>query len=272
MIRIIHLSDPHFGAADSRISEKFLYTVAGLSPNLTIVSGDLTMRARKDELAAARSFIARLPVPHLVIPGNHDIPAINQPFDRFFRPFARYQKSFGENLEPEIRTAGVHVVSLNSSRAFGLHADWSEGRLSNQQLRNLIARFKIDDPTINYRILMLHHPILDLPIPGREVVKPLQKLLAATADAKVDLIACGHFHRSQINLGGMDDAWQSVISQAPTVCSTRTYGEAQGFHELRIEGERMEMTHHIFSEGSFVPTSSYWFCRGDVGWTHAPAE
>ena len=44
---------------------------------------------------------------------------VNQPFDRFFRSFGRYQDFFGGELEPELVTAGVHVVSLNSSRAFG---------------------------------------------------------------------------------------------------------------------------------------------------------
>ncbi|MEX1116436.1 MAG: diacylglycerol kinase family protein [Akkermansiaceae bacterium] len=143
---------------------------------ITILSGDLTMRARGGELAAARAFVARLPRPCLVIPGNHDIPAINQPFDRFLHPFRRYQASFGPDLEPELIASGVHVVSMNSSRAFGFHADWSEGRLSTHQLSRMLEQFQ-NTPDEHLRILVLHHPLLELQIKGRAVVKPLEKLM-----------------------------------------------------------------------------------------------
>ena len=271
MTRILHLSDPHFGAADLTIAAAFLERVARMQPDLTILSGDLSMRARRSELSAAREFVDQLPVPRLIIPGNHDIPLINQPFDRFFRSFGRYQETFGDALEPELITAGVHVVSLNSSRAFGFHSDWSEGRLSRRQIAHMQQQF-LNGPADHCRVLVLHHPLLALQIPGRAVVKPLMELMKAIETARVDLVMCGHFHRSQIRATGLSGDWKSIISQAPTVCSTRLQGEPQGFHEISFSPERIEAVHHVCQRGLFVEAGSWAFARGENGWSDAPAS
>ncbi len=271
MTRILHLSDPHFGAADPAIATVFLEHAAAMRPDLTLLSGDLTMRARRSELAAARSFVDRLPEPRLVIPGNHDIPLINHPFDRFFRSFRRYQETFGDELEPEMVASGVHVVSMNSSRAFGFHSDWSEGRVSKHQLARVRNQFQ-NGPGDHCRVLVLHHPLLALQIPGRAVVKPLKALLETIEAARVDLVLCGHFHRSQVRATGLSGAWKSIISQAPTVCSTRLQGEPQGFHEIHLTADRMEVVHQVYRIGAFESAGSWAFARGETGWTDAPAS
>ena len=266
MTRILHLSDPHFGAADLAAAETFLNQAAALKPDLTILSGDLTMRVRRREITAARAFVERLPRPYLVIPGNHDIPLINHPLDRFFHPFRRYQEAFGHELEPELISSGVHVVSLNSSRAFGFHADWSEGRLSNRQLIQMSEKFQ-QGPPDHFRILVLHHPLLELQICGRAVVKPLKKLMQMLEEARVDVVMCGHFHRSQIHSAGLSDQWKTIISQAPTVCSTRLQGEPQGFHELLLTPGRVETIHHRYQGECFVAAGYSAFTLGGNGWT-----
>lgn len=268
MTRVLHLSDPHFGAADLDAAEIFLKQAAALKPDLTILSGDLTMRVRRREIAAARAFVERLPSPYLVIPGNHDIPSINHPLDRFLNPFRRYQEAFGHELEPEHISNGVHVVSLNSSRAFGFHADWSEGRLSSRQLLQIREKFQ-QGPPDHFRVLVLHHPLLELQISGRAVVKPLKKLMQALEDARVDVVMCGHFHRSQIHSTGLSDQWKTIISQAPTVCSTRLQGEPQGFHEILLLPGRIETIHHVYRGKNFVAAGHSTFCLGSNGWSHA---
>ncbi|RYD46317.1 MAG: hypothetical protein EOP85_07700, partial [Verrucomicrobiaceae bacterium] len=218
--------------------------------------------------AFAATLVDRLPQPRLVIPGNHDIPSFNQPLDRFFNPFGRYRGTFGENLEPELTLKGVHVVSMNSSRAFGFHADWSEGRLSRKQLTKMREKF-LARPVGELRILVLHHPLLQLNLPGREVVKPLQALMQAIEDARVDVVMCGHFHLSQIHATGLGSTWRAVISQAPTVCSTRLQGEPQGFHEIIHDGEHLETVLHVFRDGVFRAADRCHFIRGVSGWNHA---
>jgi 3',5'-cyclic AMP phosphodiesterase CpdA len=271
MTRILHLSDPHFGAANPTAAEAFLAQAAELEPDLTVLSGDLTMRARRSEMSAARDFVNRLPIPHFLIPGNHDIPAINHPLHRFFRPFERYGRYFGNDLEPDHIAGEIHLVSLNSTRAFGFHPDWSEGRLSSAQLARMRDRF-VDAPTGHFRLLVLHHPLLAPPDQRRAVVKPLPQLLHAIADACVDLVFCGHFHRSQLATAGLEGRWRCIVSQAPTVCSTRLQGEPQGFHTVDLEAETAVLTRHVFHQGSFTAHSQSRFRRDCAGWTPLPPD
>lgn len=268
MTRILHLSDPHFGAVEPAAAAAFLVRAAELAPDLTILSGDLTMRARRRELADAKAFTDRLPQPLLLIPGNHDIPAANNFSDRIFRPFDRFRRTFGPELEPELVTGFARVLCLNSSRAFGFQLDWSEGRLSRAQLARIGETFAHTPPDLP-RILVLHHPLLELQIAGRAVVKPLAALMAAMESARVDLVMCGHFHRSQIHAAGLADRWKSIISQAPTVCSTRLQGEPQGFHVFDATPDRIEATHHVFREGKFSPAGHTIFSRHSTGWNLA---
>jgi 3',5'-cyclic AMP phosphodiesterase CpdA len=265
MTRILHLSDPHFGAANPHAAEAFLVQAAELEPDLTVLSGDLTMRARRSEMTAAREFVNRLPAPHVLIPGNHDIPAVNQPFDRFFRPFDRFGRYFGNDLEPAVIANDFHLVSLNSTRAFGLHADWSEGRLSRRQLQRMRDRI-VAAPPRDYRLLVLHHPLLAPLHHRRSVVEPLSNLLHAIAESSIDLVFCGHFHRSQLATAGIDGGWQCMVSQAPTVCSTRLQGEPQGFHVIHLDGACAAITHFVFDGSQFHEAGDTRFNRSCTGW------
>jgi len=265
MTRLLHLSDPHFGAVSTGAAEAFLEHANSHQYDFTVLSGDLTMRARKSELEDAKRFVSAIPGPLLVIPGNHDVPATNQPFDRFFRPFHRYSRWFGSELEPEHQEESFHLISLNSTRAFGFHADWSEGFLSREQLASCVPRFDAGNRA-PFRILTLHHPLLAPPGHGREVVKPLPDLLQTIGDARVDLVLCGHFHRSQLATAGTLEGWKCVVSQAPTVCSTRLQGEPQGFHVIVFTPEHIEITVWRFAGGTFVPTTTSRFERAEGGW------
>ena len=48
--------------------------IRGAKPDVVVVSGDLTQRARRAEFAAARRYLDELPSPQIVVPGNHDVP------------------------------------------------------------------------------------------------------------------------------------------------------------------------------------------------------
>lgn len=268
MKRLIHLSDPHFGAADETIASAFIEAARHLQPDLTILSGDLSMTARRSELNAAANFVRRLPTPSLVIPGNHDIPYFNHPYDRFFRPFRRYQQRIRTDIEPTLRSDSFDVLCLNSPRPFGLHADWSDGKLSHSQIQRIPLHFA-NTPESIIKVVVLHHPLLELKLPGRAVVKPLATLMAALELSKVDLVLCGHFHRSQIAPASLQGHWKTLISQAPTVCSTRLQGEPQGFHEILFSGDRAEVVQHAFVDGEFQKAAEFPFEKTAKGWNHA---
>ncbi|RUY20638.1 hypothetical protein EN979_36005, partial [Mesorhizobium sp. M7A.F.Ca.US.001.04.2.1] len=74
MKTIAHLSDLHFGRIDQTVSDALAAEVRAADPDIVVVSGDMTQRARKQEFAQARAFLDTLPYPQLVVPGNHDVP------------------------------------------------------------------------------------------------------------------------------------------------------------------------------------------------------
>ena len=57
MTRIAHLSDPHFGTEDPRLIAPLLAFLTDARPDLIVLSGDLTQRARAGQFAAAAQLI-----------------------------------------------------------------------------------------------------------------------------------------------------------------------------------------------------------------------
>ena len=77
MAKIAHLSDLHFGAHDETIVAALEREVDDAKPDLVIISGDFTQRARTEQFQRAGRFLERLnEAGHevLAVPGNHDVP------------------------------------------------------------------------------------------------------------------------------------------------------------------------------------------------------
>src|SRR4051794_34944556 len=91
MRQIAHISDLHFGRHNPDALEDLAASIAAATPDLVIVSGDFTQRARHAEFAAARRFLDRFAFPKLLTPGNHDVPLYNL-FRRTFRAFRDYDR------------------------------------------------------------------------------------------------------------------------------------------------------------------------------------
>ena len=99
MRRVAHVSDLHFGDVDSTILEILRRRLLALAPNLVVVSGDLTQRAKPEQFREARAFLDTLPKPQIVVPGNHDVPLYNV-FLRFLCPLGRYKRFITADLQP----------------------------------------------------------------------------------------------------------------------------------------------------------------------------
>ena len=77
LLTLYHISDLHFGLEDQRALAFFKTELARERPAAVLITGDLTMRARHREFAAASAWIAALDVPVTVEVGNHDMPYFN---------------------------------------------------------------------------------------------------------------------------------------------------------------------------------------------------
>lgn len=132
MTRILHLSDLHFGAHDEDLVEAVAAKADELEPELVVISGDFTQRARTEQFREACEFLETLR--HrghevLGVPGNHDVPLYDV-LRRFLSPLARYRRFIEESLCPFIELPGVAVLGINTARSL----TFKDGRINKDQL------------------------------------------------------------------------------------------------------------------------------------------
>jgi 3',5'-cyclic AMP phosphodiesterase CpdA len=152
MKTLVHLSDVHFGRTDEAVVAALIPLVHSLGPDLVVVSGDLTQRARPHEFRAARRFLDQLPGPQIVVPGNHDVPLYNV-YQRFVQPLAKYRRFISADLEPYYVDGEIAVVGLNTARSL----TFKGGRISEQQMERLRERLQPLDESLT-KIVVTHHP------------------------------------------------------------------------------------------------------------------
>ncbi len=129
MARLIHISDLHFGAHDPRLVEAVEKRIHEEKPDLVVISGDLTQRARTDQFKDACRFLERLrEAGHevLAVPGNHDLPLYDV-LRRFLSPLTRYKRYIDEDLCPFHELPGVAVLGINTARSL----TFKDGRISH---------------------------------------------------------------------------------------------------------------------------------------------
>ena len=67
MSALLHLSDTHFGTEQPVVVEALVALAAQLRPELVVLSGDITQRARPPQFRAAKAFVDRLGAPVLAM-------------------------------------------------------------------------------------------------------------------------------------------------------------------------------------------------------------
>jgi 3',5'-cyclic AMP phosphodiesterase CpdA len=242
---LAHLSDLHFGSVEPAVLEPLRRSLVALAPDLVVVSGDLTQRARLRQFREARAYLDTLPKPQFVVPGNHDVPLYNL-FARFLRPLAGYRRIIAEDLEPGFVDEEIAVLGINTARSFVLKG----GRVSDAQLAQVRATLcRLSGALV--KILVMHHPVV-----------PLEKLV----DCGVDILVAGHLHASRIGRGEGPAARPVLMVQAGTATSRRTREEPNAFNLLRVTRRRIRVEQHLLERGCFVRAAAEAFSRNGGGW------
>jgi len=186
---VLHISDTHFGTAQPPVVEALVALAHQQRPDLVVLSGDITQRARPDQFRAARSFVDRLATPVLAIPGNHDIPLFDL-WARLVSPYARYAVAFGGVLEPVYTSHDLLVVGVNTTRA----SRHKNGEVSKTQIDRVVALLAAARPE-QLRVVVVHQPVAVTQ--ARDVENLLRGHAAATrawSAAGADLVLGGHIH------------------------------------------------------------------------------
>ena len=141
MRTIVHLSDLHFGRVDQDLLRPLQELVVKLAPDVVVVSGDLTQRAKTEEFKAARAWLDTLPGPQIVVPGNHDIPLYNVA-SRFLTPLRKYLRYVTLDLAPEYVDDEIAVLGINTARSL----TFKDGRVNKEQLAQMRQRMQAVGP------------------------------------------------------------------------------------------------------------------------------
>jgi 3',5'-cyclic AMP phosphodiesterase CpdA len=265
---VVHISDLHFGRAETAKVEALGKRVTALRPDVLAVSGDLTQRAKAEEFTQARAFLDRLPRPQIVVPGNHDIALYNL-YGRFVEKLERYQRYIGDDLEPFHADGEIAVLGINTARSL----TFKGGRVNVHQLARVAERFR-ELPKRVIRILVAHHP-LDLPAGSEHSTVRRSALAAAALSASgVDVVLSGHYHLTHfsdpaepLRTGGH----AAILVQAGTAVSNRERGELNSFNVIRTERELIRVSSYSWSEAAegFEEAGRCQFERCEDGWRRA---
>lgn len=190
MTRLFHVSDLHFGREDQAAIRWFADTVHGESPDAVICTGDLTMRARSREFAAAAAWLRQLGVPVTLEVGNHDLPYFN-PLARLLAPYRRYQAVQALIGHP-LALPGVMIVPLKTTARFQLR-NLSHGRVSRTGLDAALAMLR-DKRTAATALVTAHHPLIRTDFTGHGDTVRGPEALALLAEAGADAVLSGHVH------------------------------------------------------------------------------
>lgn len=268
MARIAHLSDLHFGAHDPQLVAGVEAQIAADAPDLVVISGDFTQRARTDQFTEACRFLERLrDAGHdvLGVPGNHDVPLYDV-LRRFLSPLTRYRRYIDETLCPFHELADAAVLGINTARSL----TFKDGSISHDQLATIRATFA-RTPDVP-RVLVTHHPLFALPVGdgpelGRSVARQ-QLALDAIAEAGVDVLLAGHNHRASAHSARelVTRAGAALVVQAGTATSTRLRDEEQSFNRLTIGADSVTVTVVRWDGTRFVPGDAAEFRREGDHW------
>ena len=221
-MKILHVSDIHYRASDenSALLDKAADQFERLRPDYILITGDLTRDGRADQFMRVRRFIDSLDFCHvLTIPGNRDagkvaissaseykdleyflathpdplslLAEIDERREQENSKARRIELFFEhfENAEFFYRDSQIAAVGLQSMP-----------EISTRQMEVATQHFLNGQPG-EMRIFCAHHSFLPVPTkklkPGDTVPRSAD-ILQTLIELNVDLLCCGHIHRSHV--------------------------------------------------------------------------
>ena len=233
-------------------------------PDVVVISGDLTLRARPEQFREARAFVDRIPAPVVVVPGNHDVPLFRF-WERAFAPFAAYRRHFAAELEPVYRDDGLCIVGINTAY------NWTHksGRITRRRLRE-VGELLASVPDGVFKVVVAHHHLIPPPNFGTQsVLANAREAIDLFSTVGVDLILSGHHHQAFI--GNSEEFYPQgrppvVIVHSGTTTSDRGRAgerERNSCNWIALDDRSMVVSHYRWHEegGRFAEHSRHWYPR-----------
>ena len=268
-VTVVHLSDLHFGGfadlAQIEALEDFLPTLGAAA---TVISGDVSQRARHGEFQAAHAFMQRLrqQAPVLIIPGNHDIEWWKSPLGLAGREvkYAKYAGYFGD-LTPVLEIPGAIIAGALSSYGVALGSltlnlrDVAvKGHLPASETTRVAGIFANAEPGV-VRILTFHHNVLRGAHSRRMGLANWRSAYRRLLATGADVILCGHDHHE--GAGQIDGAL--AVSTAGTHSFRTRGGRPSVFNLVKVDGRAVHIRHYRWESVSrrFLTSDVHSFAR-----------
>ena len=265
MKTIAHISDLHFGTEDKVVVAALAEDIEMLNPDVLVVSGDLTQRARRNQYRSVALFLSQLDYPQIIVPGNHDMPLFDI-FRRMANPLGRYTRYILNDLWPMYLDDEIVVLGMNTARPLA----WKKGRISKDQIREL-KRIMCSLSNEPFKILVTHHPFI--PPPRRmvhDIISRAPKAIAAITECDIDLMLAGHLHSGyhgeiKHHYPGVNQS--IIVSHAGTAVSRRRWREPNAYNIVKIFQEKFYIICRQFVSGRFTQIRKVTFFKRRGKWT-----
>ena len=255
MARIVHFSDVHFGVEHVEACAAALVWARESRPDLVLVTGDVTQKGYRREFAAAAAWLAQMPEPVFVVPGNHDTPYWD-PFARLFAPWRRYERMIGHPaVDHEFETRDLKVRGVNTARAAQLRSNWSKGVIDLEQTRRAAEALE-QAPKGALRVIACHHPLIEMigtPMTGD--VRRGREAALMFARHGVDLVVTGHVHVPFALPITVGDKCSYAVGAG--TLSKRVRGTPPGFNQIEWDSAEVRVTALAWT-GSHFEAQRVW--------------
>lgn len=234
-MRIIHTGDLNIKEKmDQTINEnvlKFISEVKDSDADLLVVAGDIVESGLEDDYYEAIEIFNRISIEKVFIPGNRDFfNGGNVCFSSCFYdlesaldPPPDPMKQRRKGNRPLIIDKDYILVGICTPRR-----DVSTGVIGHGQKQlteNLFKRYGVN----KYKILLMHHHLLPIPIGGLEgnIINDVGDIIRIISDLSVDLVLTGHQHHpwaSEYSSGVHNKKFTTILT-----CGTPTMNAPRGF-------------------------------------------
>ncbi len=220
-MKILHVSDIHYreSAENATLLKNAMKQFEDLHPDYILITGDLTRDGRDEQFARVKRFVDGLDFCHvLLIPGNRDAGHLPASANGDYKNLEYYLLTHPDPLALLAEMDGQEQGSTKNKRqsrflehfenveffyrdsqisAVGLY---STPEISPLQM-DLVTQHFLNGHPGELRIFCAHHSFLPVPTkklkPGDTVPRSAD-ILQTLIELNVDLLCCGHIHRSHV--------------------------------------------------------------------------
>lgn len=247
VLTVLHASDLQVGTPfQPEAADALVDLFASTRPDVVVVSGDITQRAKAAEFRRARQLLDRFgDVPLILTPGNHDVP-LYRPHERLATPFKQWFAFMGSRaLDTVTRIEGATFVALSSAAPRRAVVN---GRIDDHQLDFARSAFA-ETPDADLRVVVVHHHFVPAPDgDGGRTLPRARHIVATFEEMGVHVVLGGHVHQLHLNdssrLGSLGDPPLPILATG-TATSVRGRGVETRHNSvcvLRFESARVRVS------------------------------